>query len=62
MELARDPDFVSPKKRKCRCGEDVAGSSKRFLKMSESEVANISLLPIRKKYQLGPYCLSGVAK
>ena len=44
MELARDPDFVSPTKRKRRCDEDVAGSSKRLLKMSESEVANISKL------------------
>ena len=35
MELERDPDFVSPKKRKRRCGDDVAGCSKRFPKFSK---------------------------
>ena len=38
-ELARDPDFISPKKRK---HSDVASSSKRFLRMSEKELVNIS--------------------
>ena len=36
------PDFVSPNKRKRCCGDEVAGSSKRFLKMSESVIASIS--------------------
>ena len=44
IESGRDPDFVSPKNQKQCCGDEVAVSSKRFLKMSESEIASISKL------------------
>ena len=55
MEPGRDPDFVSQKKRKRHCGGEVAGSSKRFLKMSESEPAFRSrlLLSILKRALIG---------
>ena len=40
--MEKDLDFVSPKKRKRRCDRGGVSSSKRFLKMSESEIASIS--------------------
>ena len=39
MEPARDPEFISLKKRKRRCSEE-AGCFKRFLKMSDSEISH----------------------